>query len=459
MQRRPFVTLPRSTSNKYLQVLSIGLFILLAISACTSEPTPTLVPTSAPEGGAGGGEPTPDTLGPVPILPTPVPGEPTLTASVNVYVRGGPGTNYPVLFVLPGSQQAQLDGISEDGSYYVINVPLSATGGWVDVQYATVTNADSLPTIPTPPVPPTVTFTPPGPDDPQATARDYTYVRTGPGIEYPAYGIADPGATGLVLGVSEDQLWYAVRLDPLVVGTGHGWVEVAHVETKNLPSDLPVIQAPPEQDPIVIPPPAEGAALATATTYVNVRTGPGLNYHVLGVGAPGASAEITGKNADGQWWQIIVSPTISGNERAWVSGAYVVTQNTENVPVVDTPEPPPAVTPPPGVTNCVLLSQTPPDGTVFAAGTGFTTVWSVQNTGSQVWDSANSSLAYVTSTGGSRLSSTDSYALTQDVAFGGTYPATVEMTAPGTAGQYSETWQITDGTTDFCVFWVIVEVK
>jgi uncharacterized protein YraI len=341
----------------------------------------------------------------------------------------------------------------------VINVPLSATGGWVDVQYATVTNADSLPTVPTPPVPPTVTFTPPGPDDPQATAKDYTYVRTGPGIQYPAYGIANPGATGLVLGISEDRLWYAVRLDPLVVGTGHGWVEVGHVETKNLPSDIPVIQAPPEQDPMTVPPPAEGAPTATSTTYINARTGPGLNYPVLGVGAPGATAEITGKSADGQWWQIKVSPTISANERAWVSGAYVVTQNTENVPVVDAPEPPPAVTPPPGVTNCVLLSQTPTDGTVFAAGTGFTTVWTVQNTGSQVWDSTSSSLAYVTSTGESRLSSVDSYALTQDVAFGGTYPATVEMTAPGTAGQYSETWQITDGTTDFCVFWLIIEVE
>ena len=453
------MTLSRITSNKYVQVFSIGLFLLLILSACTSEPTPTLVPTSGPEGGAGGGEPTPDTLGPVPILPTPVPGEPTLTASVNLYVRGGPGTNYPVLFVLPGGEQAQLGGISEDSSAYVINVPLSATGGWVDVQYATVTNADSLPTIQTPPVPPTVAFTPPGPDDPQATAKDYTYVRTGPGIQYSAYGIADPGATGLVLGISEDQLWYAVRLDPLVVGTGHGWVEVGHVETKNLPSDLPVIQAPPEQDPIVIPPPAEGAPIATSTTYINARTGPGLNYPVLGVGAPGATAEISGKSSDGQWWQIIVPATISGNERAWVSGAYVVTQNTENVPVVDAPEPPPAVTPPAGVTNCVLISQTPTDGTVFTAGTGFTTVWTVQNTGSQVWDSANTSLAYVTSTGESRLSSVDSYALMQDVAFGGTYPATVEMTSPGTAGQYSETWQITDGSSDFCQFWVIIEVN
>jgi len=99
------------------------------------------------------------------------------------------------------------------------------------------------------------------------------------------------------------------------------------------------------------------------------------------------------------------------------------------------------------------------DGTQFTAGTGFTTEWSVQNTGSQVCDSAYSSLVYITSTGGSRLSSTDSYPLTQDVAFGGTYPATVEMTARWTTGQYSETWIISDGTIDFCQVWVIIEAK
>ena len=442
----------------YVTLISkLGFLFLIGmifLTACGSDPTP--VPTSVPEVPS---EPTPANLGVVPILPTPVPGEPTLTASVNVYVRGGPGTNYPVLFVLPGGEQAQLGGISEDGSAYVISVPLSATGGWVDVEYATVTNADALPTIPTPPVPPTVDFTPPGPDDPQATAKDYTYVRTGPGIQYPAYGIANPGDTGLVLGVSEDLVWYAVRLNPSVVGTGHGWVEATHVETKNLPSDMPVIQAPPEEDPIEIPAPPEGVPQATSTTYLNGRLGPGLNYPVLGVAAPGATAEVTGKSADGQWWQVKVPKEISGNERAWVAAAYVVTSNTENVPVVDPPQPPAAITPPAGVTNCVLISQTPTDGTNISAGTAFNTTWNVQNTGSQTWEAANSFLVFVGASGGSRMSSVDSYPLTSDVAFGKTYPATVEMTAPGSAGQYSETWQISDSSTDFCQFWVIIDVK
>ena len=90
------------------------------------------------------------------------------------------------------------------------------------------------------------------------------------------------------------------------------------------------------------PPPSEVAQL-TATANVNIRKGPGTNYDILGVLLLGQQAEITGRNADGTWWQIKF-PAGSGGV-GWVSAAYVSAENIGNVPIVAAPPPPP--TPPP----------------------------------------------------------------------------------------------------------------
>ena len=73
-----------------------------------------------------------------------------------------------------------------------------------------------------PPVPPTVEMVPPGAEDPQATALANVFVRTGPGSNYPAYGIAPVDTTGRVIGKSEDGQWWVVRINPEKVGAGYG---------------------------------------------------------------------------------------------------------------------------------------------------------------------------------------------------------------------------------------------
>jgi len=110
----------------------LALFVLLAatllMAGCSSE-EPTAVPTAGPDAGA----PPPDTVGPVAILPQPGAGEPTLEVKVNVNMRSGPGTNYPVQALLSGGQKAILAGISPDSTYYAVSVPVSIAGqGWVD---------------------------------------------------------------------------------------------------------------------------------------------------------------------------------------------------------------------------------------------------------------------------------------------------------------------------------------
>ena len=166
-----------------------------------------------------------------------------------------------------------------------------------------LSNADGVPVLPTPPVPPTVEMVPPGPEDPQVMAIANVYVRTGPATNYPAYGIAPAEATGWVIGVSEDGLWWVVRLNPANVGAGYGWVMAEYTQASNVES-VQTIQNPDTYASIPPAPPPSGGPAAMAVDYVNVRTGPGTNYPVLGVALAGASGEVSGKSSDGGWWQV-----------------------------------------------------------------------------------------------------------------------------------------------------------
>jgi uncharacterized protein YraI len=90
-------------------------------------------------------------------------------------------------------------------------------------------------------------------------------------------------------------------------------------------------------------------ATAVANVNLNIHSGPGTAYPVLGVLLAGQSAEITGISPDGAWWQIRFAGV--ANEQGWVSAAFVAVQNTQNVPVVQEPPPPPTPTPSPAVTG------------------------------------------------------------------------------------------------------------
>ena len=432
-----------------LVLLNVGVLVAaIAIAGCSSNEAPS-----------GDENLTPDSVGPVAVIPTPAPGQPELEAKVNVNMRSGPGTNYPVQALLTGGQKAALVGISPDGTYYAISVPVATTGqSWVDAQYAIVRNADNLPVIQPPPVPPTVEFTGPQPGDPAATALVETYIRTGPGDNYPAYGIAKTGQKAALLGKSEDSQWLAVRLNPEVVGKGHGWVLASMVSVENA-DNLKVIAAPPQPETIAPPPPAEGAPTGTATDFLNIRSGPGTNYPVLVVAPPGSTGQITGKSADGQWWQVVISTNYSPDGKGWVNAGYVVTSNVENVPVVEAPPPPVAPAPPPENTSCVLIVQSPPDYSLINPGEAFDMTWQVQNVGSETWTKANYAVSFLNAINDTRLSGQDTFPLEQKVEPGETYQVTIPMTAPSQPGQYGESWIIGKGGNTACYFYNVIQVS
>jgi hypothetical protein len=69
---------------------------------------------------------------------------------------------------------------------------------------------------------------------------------------------------------------------------------------------------------------------------VNIRSGPGINYTIIGTLNADTLMPIVGRNADASWWQIKIANDTTG----WVSAAVVSASNTEGVPVVEAPSPP-----------------------------------------------------------------------------------------------------------------------
>jgi uncharacterized protein YraI len=93
--------------------------------------------------------------------------------------------------------------------------------------------------------------------------------------------------------------------------------------TGNTPGSSALAQ-PPNQPSLVAP----GA--------VNIRSGPGINYAVIGTLNANTTMPIVGRNGDASWWQI----KITNDTQGWVSNAVVSASNINDVPVVEASPPP-----------------------------------------------------------------------------------------------------------------------
>lgn len=472
MKSSLFEKLKPGFARAFVAVMVLSVILAACAPAATTEaptpvpPTPVpateVPPTEVPATAVPVVDPAYYESEPVAVVPAGEAGKPMVTAAYNTTIRSGPGTNYVVYGAFVGSSTAIAVGISADSQWFAISIPVAPGGtGWVSALYVIPQDTTGLPVLPNPPVPPTLDLVPPQAGDPQATALTEVYVRTGPGESYPAYGIAVTGSTARVIGKSEDGQWLTVRLDPTVVGLGYGWVATAYTQPSNIES-VPVVAAPELPPPVTVTPPAEGVPSATAIDYVNLRSGPGDNYLILGVAAPGATSEVTGKSEDGLWWQVKVPVEFVSSGVVWVSAAWVTTANTENVPVVAAPAPPPTeVSPtPPAATSCVLVSQNPADYTTFPTSTGFGMTWVLQNTSTTAWEQSKVDLVFLGAINGQRLHQNwDLYDITTTVQPGENYTVSGSLITPAQPGQYGEAWALQQDGVNLCTFWVIVEAQ
>jgi len=241
---------PSKSGSSTILIIGIVVIVLIALGAIlymifggggseTASPPPEAAVPTSPAATA----PTPPEI----TLPTPVPGTPLANALPVINLRSGPSTSFPSYGLAPEGAQGVVIGKSEDGGWWVVqvhNTTLVPEGqAWVSGEFVSVENAEGVPVIPSPELPPNVEVPAPDPNGPVATALDAINVRSGPGTNYASYGIAQKGAQGEVIGISEDSQWWVVKLPSSVVGTEQGWVSADWVSVANA-GDVPVIPAP-----------------------------------------------------------------------------------------------------------------------------------------------------------------------------------------------------------------------
>ncbi len=113
--------------------------------------------------------------------------------------------------------------------------------------------------------------------------------------------------------------------------------------------------AAPAQTPTPEPTPTPQAAQLVLTDVVNIRSGPGTTYSLLGSEQAGKVYRVTGKSPDGAWWQIDYN-----GSSAWVFGQLVAVTGGEAVAIAQNIPPAPTAPPPPPPTNTPVPQPTQP---------------------------------------------------------------------------------------------------
>lgn len=119
------------------------------------------------------------------------------------------------------------------------------------------------------------------------------------------------------------------------------------------PTAVAITLIPPSATPAPPPTPASTQPVVTTLGSLNVRSGPGTDYDVIGRLTQGESLPITGRNSEATWWQVTFPA--GSNGRGWVSASpqFTTASNAANVPVVQAP-PRPTPAPPTPIPTVAL---------------------------------------------------------------------------------------------------------
>jgi len=202
----------------------------------------------------------------------------------------------------------------------------------------------SLPTSTPLPPSPTATVTPVA-----GTVTAQINVRSGPNVSYSSIGILNSGDKIQIIGKDPSGGWYGILYPS--GPQGHGWVLAIYIQAGDT-AGLPVVAL---QE-------AGSGLTGKAIQTLNVRSGPGTDYAVLGMIQPNTVLLLTGKNETATWLQVEYAAGAGG--RGWVTTAYVQTNDTASLPVLNASGTP--VTPGASGPTSVPITPTPTLGPASA---------------------------------------------------------------------------------------------
>lgn len=156
-------------------------------------------------------------------------------------------------------------------------------------------------------------------------------LRSGPGTIFPVVGKLKSGTTLTVLGRNADGAWLYVCCLPDT--ETRGWISAEFVTPAFAAADLPALAddgtpgaalqetGADAAQPSAEPAPALGKTGAVTATVLNVRAGPGANFSVIGKLRNGATIDVQGRNAAGDWLYMCCVPATE--TKGWVSAEFV----------------------------------------------------------------------------------------------------------------------------------------
>jgi len=155
------------------------------------------------------------------------------------------------------------------------------------------------------------------------TSEDTVNVRSGPGTFYPVVAKVHSNDVLQAVGVDTSATW--VQFKDTQAPDGVAWIFAAFTNFDRAASQLPEITnlPTPPVTPTAAPPRAMGSIhAANPGAQVNVRSGPGTDFPLVGKVNDGDILKATGVTDSGDWVQIQFSGSGVVNGTAWVYTSY-----------------------------------------------------------------------------------------------------------------------------------------
>jgi N-acetylmuramoyl-L-alanine amidase len=248
----------------------------------------------------------------------------TVKVNTTLNVRSGPGAQYKVVGSLKNGTKVEV--LDKSGSWYKIKY--GSITGYVSGQYLVISGTSTTPASPAPTPAPT-----PSGQTGTVKVSSTLNVRSGAGTQYKVVGSLKNGTKVEVLGKSGS--WYQIKY-----GSITGYVSGQYLVV----SGTSTIPASPAPTPEPTPTPSGQTGTVKVSSTLNVRSGAGTQYKVVGSLKNGTKVEVLGKS--GSWYQIKY-----GSITGYVSGQYLVVSGTSTTPAspAPTPVPVPEPEPQPGI--------------------------------------------------------------------------------------------------------------
>jgi uncharacterized protein YraI len=244
------------------------------------------------------------------------------TANVATNIYAGPSTVFWITGTINRFETFPVLGVSADGDWYYVTATLGE--GWIPANTVSVTNAQSIPVR--------------NPGTAVTITSSVLNVRGGPGTGAQILGKLTAGRQVYLIGRSTDGSWLNIRWQ-----YGTGWVAARYTSAGDATPTTDISTAPVTEE--------EAFAYVNAGS-LNIRTGPGVNYDIVGVVTGGERLPILGRNSNGSWYNV---QTVFGE--GWASATYLITRNEfGNAPVTTAAVDPTTLSGPTAIINTGALN-------------------------------------------------------------------------------------------------------